>query len=78
MKSHLYGYNYNLHAEFNCRKNVGVCQFKSQLSYKACSLPVGEDNNVIDLSDEHLKFSISTVTIKTAKIGMDRFVSSWN
>ena len=37
-----------------------------------------EDNNVIDLSDEHLKFSISTVTIKTAKIGMDRFVSSWN
>jgi hypothetical protein len=37
-----------------------------------------EDDGLIDINDEHFKFSISTVTINTAKVGMERFVSSWN
>jgi hypothetical protein len=60
--------------ELGCRKNLFLYQSKGELFYK-CHVCKLEDDGI---NDEHFKFSISTVTINTAKVGMKRFVSSWS
>ena len=37
-----------------------------------------EDGNIIDISNEEMKFSVSTIAIQVVVSGLKRFISSWN
>ena len=54
-------------------------EVNSRVNYPIKRVLVGlEENGILDMTNEHVQFCVSWFTCEVAKVGMKRFVDSWN